>query len=186
MEITTKPLQPFNKPKLMTKQFEFITGSDNLTSSLKEMLGFINDNLVANVPAINLLFKSKIILTELLTNALKHSFSRYTLIDISVGNHSITITKTDHGMPLSLITYANSSENRIPITHDILHTLYAIPDGPDAIRFGCEDSTMEDLDAVAQIIEHFGLIIITKAADKFVYKYEAQTKANKFTVTLKF
>ena len=170
----------------MTRQFEFITGSDKLTSSLKEMLEFINDNLVANVPAINLLFKSKVILTELLTNALKHSFSRYTLIDISVENHNIAITKTDHGMPLSLIAYTNSSENRIPITHDILHTLFAIPEGPDAIRFGCEESTIEDLDEVQQIVEHFGLIIITKAADKFVYHYCAQTNANKFTVTLNF
>lgn len=170
----------------MTRQFEFITGSNNLTSSLKEMLEFINDNLVANVPAINLLFKSKIILTELLTNALKHSFSRYTLIDVTVEDHSIIITKSDHGMPLSLITYANSSETRIPITHDILHTLYAIPEGKDAIRFGCEESTMKDLDEVQQIVEHFGLIIITKAADKFVYHYCAQTKANKFTVRLNF
>src|ERR1700761_4449703 len=123
MEITTKRPRPYKEPKLMTRQFEFITGTDNLTSSLKQMLEFINDNLVANVPAINLLFKSKIILTELLTNALKHSFSRYTLIDVTVQDHSIVITKTDHGMPLSLITYANSSEERIPITHDILHTL---------------------------------------------------------------
>lgn len=170
----------------MTRQFGFIRDTDNLTSALKEMIGFINDNLIANVPAINLLFKSKIILTELLTNALKHSFSRYTLIDITVDDNSIVITKTDNGIPVSLIGFANSSESRIPITHDILHTLYAIPEGKNAIRFGCEESTLEDLDGIDQIIEHFGLIIITKAADTFIYHYCEQSKANKFTVTLTF
>lgn len=170
----------------MTRQFEFITGTDNLTFALKQMLEFINDNLIANVPAINLLFKSKIILTELLTNALKHSFSRYTLIDIAVEDKSIVITKTDQGMPLSLISYANSTQERIPITHDILHTLYAIPEGKDTIRFGCEDSTLQELEEVERIVEHFGLIIITKAASKFTYNYSEETKSNKFTVTLNF
>jgi hypothetical protein len=186
MQTTTMRLRPYKQPELMTKQFEFITGSDNLTYTLQQMLAFINDNLVANVPAINLLFKSKIILTELLTNALKHSFSRYTLVDITVEDNSIVITKSDYGMPLSLIAYTNSTEEKIPITNDILHTLYAIPQGHDTIRFGCEESTMEDLEAIERIVEHFGLIIITKASDKFVYHYCEQTKANKFIVTLNF
>lgn len=186
METMSRLPPLYKKTTLMTRQFEFITGNDNLTFSLKQMLQYINDNLVANVPAINLLFKSKIILTELLTNALKHSFSRYTLVEIAVESDNITIIKTDQGMPLSLIAYANSSEDKIPITNDILHTLYAIPDGKDTVRFGCEESTLDDLESIDRIVEHFGLIIITKAADKFLYHYCEQTKANKFTVTLNF
>lgn len=186
MEITTKRPRPYKQLKLMTRQFEFITGNDKLTDALKQMLEFINDNLVANVPAINLLFKSKIILTELLTNALKHSLSRSTLVDITVESDNIIITKTDHGMPLPLIAYANSSVNKIPITNDILHTLYAIPEGKNTVRFGCEESTLEDLESIERIVEHFGLIIITKATDKFVYHYSEKTKANKFTATLNF
>lgn len=186
MEITNKQPRLYKKLKLMTRQFEFSTGNDSLTSALQQMLEHINNNLVANVPAINLLFKSKVILTELLTNALKHSFSRHTLVEIAVESDNITITKTDHGIPLPLISYANTSENRIPITNDILHTLYAIPEGKNAVRFGCEESTLDDLESIDRIVEHFGLIIITKAADKFVYHYCEQTKANKFTVTLNF
>jgi hypothetical protein len=170
----------------MTRQFEFINVSNNLTSALKEMLEFINDNLVENVPAISLLFKAKIILTELLTNAVKHSFSRSTLIDICVADNCIVLKKTDHGMPLSLIAYANTGEPRIPITNDILHTLYAIPEGNDTIRFACEEATMDDLVAIERIVEHFGLIIITKASDKFVYQYCESTKANIFTASLTF
>jgi anti-sigma regulatory factor (Ser/Thr protein kinase) len=186
MEITSRQPLPYKKLKLMTRQFEFTTGNNSLTSGLKQMLEFINDNLVANVPAISLLFKSKIILTELLTNALKHSFSRCTLIDITIESDGIVITKTDYGMPLSLIAYTNSLESKIPITNDILHTLYAIPEGKDKVRFGCEESTLDDLESIERIVEHFGLIIITKATDKFVYQYNEKTKANIFTATLNF
>jgi hypothetical protein len=170
----------------MNKQFEFITRGDNLTPALKEILKYINDHLVENVPAISLLFKAKIILTELLTNALKHSFSRSTIINIEIEDNCINISKIDHGMPFSLIVYAHSTEDRIPITNDILHTLYAKPDGQNSISFACEESTLDDLEEIERIVEHFGLIIITKAANKFVYKYDEDTKANVFTATLTY
>jgi hypothetical protein len=186
MEITKKPLQRYKPANSMTKQFEFINTNNNLTSSLKEMLEFINDHLVENVPAISLLFKAKIILTELLTNAVKHSFSRCALISISIADNNISLSKTDYGMPLSLIAYANMGEPRIPITNDILHTLYAIPEGDNTIRFACEESTMDDLVAIERIVEHFGLIIITKASDRFVYKYSEDSKANVFTANLSY
>lgn len=170
----------------MTRQFEFLNVNNNLTLALKEMLEFINDNLVENVPAISLLFKAKIILTELLTNAVKHSFSRNTLIDICVDDNCIVLKKTDYGMPLSLIAYTNTDETKIPVTNDILHTLYAIPEEKDTIRFACEEATINDLEEIDRIVEHFGLIIITKASDKFVYHYCEATNANVFTASLNF
>jgi len=89
-------------------------------------------------------------------------------------------------MPLSLIAYANMAGPKIPITNDILHTLYAIPEGNDTIRFACEEATMDDLVAVERIVEHFGLIIITKASDKFIYHYCESIKTNIFTASLTF
>jgi hypothetical protein len=170
----------------MNKEFEFISRGDNLTPTLKQILAYINDHLVENVPAISLLFKAKIILTELLTNALKHSFIKSTRINIDLDNNHISISKIDYGMPFPLIAFANSSEERIPVTNDILHTLYALPKGRNTISFVCEESTMEDLDEVDRIVEHFGLIIITKASDKFIYRYDEATKANVFTASLTY
>ena len=168
------------------RQFEFINHSENLTPALKQMLEFINNKLVANVPAINLLFKSKIILTELITNSLKHSNSINTKIIINITVKNIQISKIDYGVPLSLITYSNSGKTKVPVINDALHTLYAVPKEQNKVTFMCEENKMIDILSIDNIMEHFGLLIITKASDRFVYSYDPDAKSNTFTALLNY
>lgn len=164
------------------QQFEFINRSEHLIAVLKQMLHFINYSLPANAAAEDTIFKAKIIITELLTNSLKHSGTGSTLFDIEINDGALIIIKTDYGAPLSLNSPA---KQKVPVTNDILHTLYAVVDDENGIQFICEENNMDDILAIDNIVEHFGLLIITKATHQFVYNYDEQTKANIFKALLK-
>jgi anti-sigma regulatory factor (Ser/Thr protein kinase) len=168
------------------KQFEFLKSSYHLSSDIQEILGFINNELTSAAPIAELLFKAKIIVTELLTNSLKHAGVNSTIINVKISEHDLSILKIDFGNPLSLIQKNYPVNTKIPISNDILHTLYAILDSGKNIHFFCDEINMEDILAVENIVEHFGLLIITKAADKFTYHYNEQTKENLFEITIKF
>lgn len=165
-------------------QFEFSNKVDSLTSILKQILEFINSSHSTDNDISALLFKAKVITTELLTNSIKHSESTSTIIDIKLDQNTLIISKVDYGKPLALIADTNSSADKIPVTNDILHTLYARSKMENQIQFTCEENKMDDLLELNDIIEHFGLLIITKAADEFIYTYDNQTKENTFIVTL--
>lgn len=170
----------------MHKQFEFLKSNCNLTSDTNQILGFITENLPSDVTEVELLFKAKIILTELLTNSLKHAGVNSTIINVKINKHDLSILKIDFGTPLSLIQKNNPVNIQIPISNDILHTLYAVIDPTKNVSFFCDETNMDKVLAIENIVEHFGLLIITKAADKFTYYYNEQTKENRFEVTLKF
>ena len=168
------------------KQFEFLNSKDTTTSVLKQILDYIKTVLPVNAEADTILFKTKVIITELLTNALKHSGSNRTLIDIKVTKKILTITKTDQGNPLSLIDKTNLNRNRVAITSDALHTLYARSTAQNQVQFLFEENDLDDVTATDNIIEHFGLLIIAKAADIFVYTYDRRAKSNTFVVTMEY
>ena len=166
----------------MHQQFNFNNTNGNLIPALKQMLEFIGTNLRSEKIA----FSARVILTELLTNSLKHSGSTSSEVDIAISGKSVEITKTDYGRPLSLVTNNQVMPCKVPITNDILHTLYAIAKTTHQLHFVCEENNMDDILAIDDIVEHFGLLIITKAADNFTYSYDGSTKSNIFKVILNY
>ena len=171
---------------MAARQFEFSNRIDSVTTVLKQILEFINDTSPTEIEVNTLLFKAKIITIELLPNSLKHSGSKSTLINISLDDKKLTITKLDNGNPLKLIADINSTADKVPVTNDILHTLYARAKTKDQIHFTYEENKIGDLLVINDIVEHFGLLIITKAADEFIYAYNHQAKENAFIVTINF
>jgi hypothetical protein len=166
---------------MVKQQFEFLNSVDHLTTAIKQTLHFIATSLPDNPAAEQTIFKAKVIITELLTNSLKHSGTGSTLIDITVNKGELEIVKTDFGAPLNL----NNANNKAPVTNDVLHTLYAIQKSLYEIQFICEENNLGGILVVDDIVEHFGLLIITKAANNFTYIYEPEAKANKFRAALK-
>ncbi len=168
------------------KKFEFLNSDETITPVLKQILEYIKGALPAKVNAEDTLFKAKIIITELLTNALKHSHSKSTTIDVKITNKILTITKTNYSDPLALIAKTNTARDKIAITKDMLHTLYAKPTANDQVQFLYEENDIDDTSSINDIIEHFGLLIITKAADIFVYTYDHRVQSNTFVVTIEY
>ncbi len=168
------------------KRFDFLNNDETITPVLKQILEYIKSALPAIVNTDDTLFKVKIIITELLTNALKHSNSKSAIIDVKITNKILTITKTNYSDPLVLIAKTNVTRDRVAITKDMLHTLYAKSTAKDQVQFLCEENNIDETSSINDIIEHFGLLIITKAADIFVYTYDHHLGSNTFVVTIEY
>ena len=173
-------------------EFEFDNSADKLVSSLEYMLGHITGRIPVWADAENILFRSKVIITELLTNGIKHAGKSSTLFDIETDAERMVIRKIDRGMPLYLVnTHHNSPSgneelNKRLISADPLNSLYAIWESENHIRFVSEEGSLDDFLSFEQVMEHFGILIITRSSDEFTYTYDKKVKTNIFTVNILF
>jgi hypothetical protein len=179
------------QPGAKKLEFEFNNSSDALISSLQYMLGHINENIPANADVEDVLFRGKVIITELLTNAIKHAGNGGTLFVIETDGHNLTIQKTDNGSPLYLVNTHNHSsieeaENKKLISADPLNLLFAAWESENHIIFSCEESSIDTFLSVEQVMEHFGILIITRSSDEFTYTYNKESQSNIFTVKINF
>jgi anti-sigma regulatory factor (Ser/Thr protein kinase) len=172
-------------------EFEFGNSTETLITSLQYMLGHITGSIPPKADSEDILFRCKVIITELLTNAIKHAGLDSTLFDIETDGHQLIIQKTDRGAPFYLIN-ANShsstdnAENKKLISADPLNSLYAVWESENRIRFASVESMDDDTLPVEQIMEHFGILIITRSSDEFTYTYHANTNSNIFKVRIDF
>jgi len=173
-------------------EFQFDNSAAQLVSSLEYMLGQITGNIPPRADKDDILFKCKVIITELLTNAIKHAGKGSTRFDIEWDAHKLIICKTDTGMPLYLVNTRNNTNNGKPdlnkrlISADFLNSLYAIWENENHIRFASEEGSLDDFRPVEQVMEHFGILIITRSSDEFTYTYDKATRANVFRVRINF
>lgn len=151
---------------------------------LEEILLLIKTNIPNGEGTRELLFKSKFILTELLTNAIKHANTHEVKLNIEIKDSVVKFEKQDYGNPLILPQVKNDQfENAIIVTADIMHILYAV-EKEGVAYFYCHENTVPSIDTENDFPEHFGLLIITKAADDFSYRYDSETNLNTFTATV--
>ncbi|RYZ93135.1 MAG: hypothetical protein EOP47_29685 [Sphingobacteriaceae bacterium] len=170
--------------KYSGKYFTFINVSTALTPSLKQVLEYIEENLTDFAYDEDIYFKAKAIVTELLTNGFKHAGADSVNISVDIDPQYITITKTDYGVPFPLALPSTATGTKTRLSYDIMHHLYAINERPHHVRFIVEDVTDEEPD-VYGIGEHFGLLIITKCAEEFVYDFDETSKLNTFTAKVR-
>jgi len=176
-------------PRSASSEFVFSTVANSSIISLKEILDFVNNNLPDNIAKVPVNFKVKVIVSELLNNAIKHAGDAETTFHIFIDDETIGIQKTDYGRrfnPNNLLSMPGTSPGtRIKISEDVIHKVYAIIENQSMIRFTCVEDTTVSFPDVLDIMEHFGLLIITKSADKFTYEYDYVTGLNKFSVILR-
>jgi hypothetical protein len=166
---------------VLTKMFEFNNRPQDITGFTRHFLDDLTTMLMQYHHEGDLLFKVKTIVTELLNNAVKHSGAQQTTFEVNLDSSTLTIVKKDAGKHFELPLQAKSESNRIVVSHDAMHLLYAVVENEDVIRFFWEDTLADNLD-INQLNEHMGLLIITKAANEFTYQY--QNPVNLFTVKL--
>ena len=150
---------------------------------LENMLAVIHENLPEDKVSPALIFRSKYILTELITNALKHSNSNKAFLQLQLFENKVRFIKTDDGNKLTIPARYDEYKAGYIVTTDIMHTLYAI-DKDEHMFFYCQENNEPIFDAINELPEHFGLLIITKASDEFYYAHEAHSNLNTFSVTI--
>jgi len=173
-------------------EFEFDNSAEKLIGSLEHMLGYISRSLPAHCDTDDLMFRSKVIITELLTNGIKHAGKDRTHFNIEAGPKQLVIQKIDNGSPLYLVNGRDKSvngsdaENKKLISADPLNSLYAIWESDNHIRFVSEEGSLDDFLSIEQVMEHFGILIITRSSDEFTYTYDKGKSSNLFRVQIGF
>lgn len=173
-------------------EFEFDNQADKLVSSLEYMLRQITPCIPPHADSHDILFRCKVIITELLTNAIKHAGKGRTRFDVDGDSSGLIIRKTDTGLPLYLVNTRNitvsekPAENKRLISADPLSSLYANWETESHIRFTSEEGSLDDFLSVEQVAEHFGILIITNSSDEFTYTYNKHTLENIFRVRIGF
>ena len=170
------------------KKFLLADRTDSFIPSLKQMVEFIDLNLPHNDKNDGIKFKIKIILTELINNALKHVKNAESTIHILINNENIDIKKTDYGNRFNInglkVIINTPPGYKVQITSDALHSVYAMFENEFNFTFICEEKISGGVADYNDLMEHFGLLIISKSADKFTYDYNKLTGLNTFNVKI--
>jgi anti-sigma regulatory factor (Ser/Thr protein kinase) len=173
--------------RIPTVAFEFDNKVEKLVSALEYMLGHIATYIHRQADKEDIMFRCKIIITELLTNAIKHAGKATTSFNIKADSKSLIIAKTDKGKPMYLLdTKRQAGENKLLVSSDALNSLYAIWENDDRIRFESGDGLEDEFLSVEQIMEHFGMLIITRSSDEFTYTYDKKSRLNTFCSKIAF
>jgi anti-sigma regulatory factor (Ser/Thr protein kinase) len=179
-------------PDINTKTFVFNNQADGLYPLVIEITTYIQQHTKVNEAT---QAKLKMILVELLTNALKHASQTTTTIKIELtGGDRIVIQKTDTGNGLAIQCGNNLLEWPLPGVHhtDNIITIYS--DSNATLKAKLKDNCnlqffIEEIEEAGPIdinnlAEHFGLMIITRAADTFTYHFDINTCSNHFVVSI--
>ncbi len=160
----------------------------SMPASLREIIDFINRHLPADVSAEDIDFKVDIIVTELLTNALKHVKNAETLIRVYIDERTVTIEKTDFGTPFNPNNFIEILKHpagyKAMLTKDDLNTMYAVVESDNLVKFVCEDGSNGETPNLDDLMEHFGLLIITKSSEEFTYHFDSASGLNTFNVRI--
>lgn len=136
--------------------------------------------------------KFKLVIMELLTNAVKHS-KTVSYLEIFKTNEQVIIRKTDNGNKFSFKDIFSNEIIQFPIPHSatekkitaLLGNNYKLPvmlKGGNSVEF------LEpfEVDYSTGIIpENFGLLIIKQCSDNFYYHYDEKNNQNIFEVIFK-
>jgi two-component sensor histidine kinase len=175
-------------PGKMFRQFVLPNTRESMIGSLMEIRAFINEFVPAHATDADLSFKVEMVMTELLTNALKHVKDAETCIRIYLDDNYLTIEKTDFGSQFNPNNFANIFKQapgyKTLLTHDDLNSVYAVLETNYTVRFICEQADKNGLD-INGVGDHFGIIIISRAAEAFTYHYDTASGLNSFNVRMR-
>ncbi|MEO7214399.1 ATP-binding protein [Mucilaginibacter sp.] len=174
----------------VSKQLTFNHTADELYPLVLEGVDFLQHG--AGVAG-DTLTKVKLVLMELLTNALKHSDGGKTEIELYLDPENITIKKNDTGNPLVVYSGGIKHEWPLPGNHQAGRTVCVYSwNGCNlsiALKNNCraeflvEETGPEQTDLL-NLPEHFGLMIIARACSSFEYEFEIDTCKNEFTAVI--
>ncbi|MES2062083.1 MAG: ATP-binding protein [Bacteroidota bacterium] len=178
-------------PDINTKAFVFNNHADGLYTLVTDMITYIQQHAQVSEATTARL---KMIMVELLTNALKHANQSATAIKVELTGDKVSIQKKDSGNGLAILCGDNLLEWPLPGVHHAgeIITIYSNGDATlkanlkdnCTLQFFIEETENADPVDINTLAEHFGLMIITRACDAFTYHFDVDTCSNNFIVSI--
>ena len=157
-----------------SQSFTFDNQAANISVCSRQMLDYLEELLAKYGLSRAIKLRAKFIIAELLNNAVKHSGTHESILEIGLEEKMLSISKKDEGKPFDLVAEIEKKDAQLMVSSDAMHLLYAVKKEDHIVSFFCKENLTFELD-VNQLAEHLGLLIITKAADEFTYRYHAPT-----------
>lgn len=178
-------------PGINTKNFIFNNQADGLYPLVMDVLTYIQQHAKVSEAT---QAKLKMILVELLTNALKHAHPSATTIKVELTGDRILIQKTDTGNGLTIHNDNGLLEWPLPGIHHAGNIIAIYSDSKAVLKAKLQDNCnlqffIEETEETGPIdinslAEHFGLMIITRSCDAFTYKFDIDTCSNNFIISI--
>jgi len=179
------------------KSFVFSNKAEDVALVVRSCVEFIEEPKNTIAVPLEVLSRIKWALTELLINGAKHAGTDESFLQIIFEDHLLILEKTDFGKPLTLAVDDGDKTLSWPLQQDGMPARYEVyQNGMDSLQIEIDSgnfavfSVTEMADVVMpQLListsEHFGLMIIAKASDRFNYVYDELNKKNIFNVIFK-
>ncbi|MGV3599936.1 MAG: ATP-binding protein [Dyadobacter fermentans] len=172
----------------------FDCNREGIPGTLNVCLGHIREKAGITPLDDALMAKIKWVIMELLTNAVKHSGERESLLKIGFTGGAVVLEKEDYGKPLVLVGQDRKKimwplEDIVrpmdfPIYHNGMDSLCVRTDEAGRATFFIEQLDELEMPALlSDTSEHFGLLIMTKASDEFAYEHDPDSGVNRFIST---
>ena len=176
------------------REFLFDNESASMHPLLKEIIAFLKIHLPSETYA-EKISNCKQILIELLTNAVKHSGTTTTTVSVVIAANKVQISKSDSGRKFYLSDYTGMPPihwpfkkeyvgGKLKIYEDDISHLYAIIHSENRIVFELLEYPIEDITSSTVLLEHYGLLILTKLSNEFYYLYDPNSHSNQFCTVL--
>ena len=173
---------------IYARDFEFYSTPEEVSPLINRVVAEIREEILNLDERVS--GKCRLILTELLTNALKHSDCPKTVIGVMIDKEKIQISKLDSGRAFYLPEWKEREAlkwplegregQKIVIYEDQMCCLFGQIENQNKVVFSHEDYSVQMPPRPKDILEHFGLMILTKSSDSFIYHYNPATKTNLF------
>lgn len=176
-------------------KFSFLNQKDGLAPALNSLLAHVSELIQEFANYELVMQRAKWAITELLTNALKHSQTQATTFLLYIKDNQLFIKKTDQGHILTLTTLNEDFKLTWPVSAIYVGQEFNLQtNGSDALRVRISEDhqaifyieEVDDFDffsSIENFSEHFGLLIITKSTDSFYYDYSPEELTNTFCCT---
>ena len=171
----------------------FKCNRQEISDMLNRCMDYVgNDEMISGGVTPEIRSRFKWVVTEMLTNAIKHSGVDECTLSIKNDAKSLILEKEDVGFPLRLAEPDGQNHISWPLEGAVLPVNFQIyQNGVESLLLTSTSKTnavfsvKEIGDGAlppvsATLNEHFGLLILAKAADEFEYEYDAQRGINRF------
>ncbi|QRQ99578.1 ATP-binding protein [Dyadobacter sandarakinus] len=176
-------------------EFQFQSTRENIPGILRNCLEHIRQQTQFEPIDEEVLSKIKWVITEMLTNAVKHSGVDQCMLTIHLDTGKLVLEKEDQGEPLTLVETPGGNKVIWPLAQlngNVNFQIYH--NGEESLRVRTNNAKTaffftEQLEGnhapelFFDTSEHFGLLIMVKASEEFTYEYDPESRTNRFRTT---
>jgi hypothetical protein len=174
--------------------FVFCLQEQDVVPFIDKIIDWISIDLPEGANSGKIIFQSRLILSELITNAIKHARVPEVYFEIHITAEALLIVKKEKGNRFQLINdqfntvivnHKGKRVKKVELAKDLRHGLFALFQNDSSIEFTVE-TYEENAEKLTGALEHYGLIIITLSSHEFKYEYDQSSFTNSFSAKINF